>query len=229
MLIIGEDPEMKQRLQRTLARIPGLKNQVNATLIHEFYMFEKNDGTSETFQDNHLKTIILFAKWLEQVEPSVTFFDFNTRGRELITTFLQSKIKPEEEDQQQTSLRTYNDYADRIKTFFRWFHNVRQKENNKDLIPKENWETPSYAKFKHRKLMTQSPYAITEKWSLEEFMLATSKELNLVRRTAFRMLWDLDARNHEVLNIRRKNIRFGERYAEGEIPRGKTGNIRLLI
>jgi hypothetical protein len=77
--------------------------------------------------------------------------------------------------------------------------------------------------------MTQSPYAITEKWSLEEFMLATSKELNLVRRTAFRMLWDLDARNHEVLNIRRKNIRFGERYAEGEIPRGKTGNIRLLI
>jgi hypothetical protein len=229
MLVSGEDPEMKQRLVRTLSRIPSLKNQVNASLINDFYIFERNDGTSETFQDNHLKTIIMFAKWLEDANPKLTFFDFTMKEREIIAKFLQSKLKSEEDDPQQTSLRTYNDYGDRIKTFFRWLHNVRLNESGNDTLPKESWETPDFAKFKHRKLKTHSPYAITEKWTLEEFQLATDKETNLVRRTAFKMLWDLDARNHEILNIKRKNIKFNDRYAEGEIPKGKTGSRAFVL
>jgi hypothetical protein len=44
------------------------------------------------------------------------------------------------------------------------------------------------------------------------------------------MLWDLNARNHEVTKIAIENIRFKERYAEGEIPfNTKTGGGPFLL
>ncbi|HXX95855.1 MAG TPA: hypothetical protein VEL11_01895 [Candidatus Bathyarchaeia archaeon] len=32
------------------------------------------------------------------------------------------------------------------------------------------------------------------------------------------LLWDLDARNHEITSLKIGNIRLRDRYAEGEIP-----------
>ncbi|MGC1933225.1 MAG: hypothetical protein WA667_29990 [Candidatus Nitrosopolaris sp.] len=44
------------------------------------------------------------------------------------------------------------------------------------------------------------------------------------------MLWDLDARNHEITELTIGNIRFHERYAEGEIPHNtKTGGGPFLL
>jgi integrase/recombinase XerD len=77
---------------------------------------------------------------------------------------------------------------------------------------------------KHLKSKRLSPYALTEIWDLEEFLLVTKYESILERRAAERMLWDLDARNKDIILIKRKNIRFKEAYAEGEIPHeAKTG------
>jgi len=223
MLIAGAEQGLKQRLQKTLSRIPNLQNQVNGALIFDFYEFLKSDGTSETFHDNYLKTIIQFADFVEKTYPNLTFFDFDDNRKDLILRFLQTKVKPVEEDPERRSFRTYNDYLDRIKFFFRWMHNVRRKQSPKDQIPKDQWETPFFVQLKHLKQKLLSPYSVTQKWTLEEFMLASSKESDIERRAAFRMLWDLDARPHEVLLIKRKNIRFQEKYAEGEIPDGKTG------
>ena len=44
------------------------------------------------------------------------------------------------------------------------------------------------------------------------------------------MLWDLDARNHEITALRICDIRFQERYAEGEIPQNtKTSGGPFLL
>jgi hypothetical protein len=44
------------------------------------------------------------------------------------------------------------------------------------------------------------------------------------------LLWDLDARNHEVTLLKIKHIRLRERYGEGEIPHeSKTGTGPVLL
>jgi integrase/recombinase XerD len=44
------------------------------------------------------------------------------------------------------------------------------------------------------------------------------------------LLWDLDARNHEVTLLKIKHIRLRERYGEGEIPHeAKTGTGPILL
>ena len=44
------------------------------------------------------------------------------------------------------------------------------------------------------------------------------------------LLWDLDARNHEITSLKIGNIRLRERYAEGEIPHNtKTGGGPILL
>ena len=44
------------------------------------------------------------------------------------------------------------------------------------------------------------------------------------------MLWDLDARNHEITLLKIKHIRLRERYGEGEIPHeAKTGTGPILL
>ena len=49
-------------------------------------------------------------------------------------------------------------------------------------------------------------------------------------KAALSLLWDLDARNHEVTLLKIKHIRLRERYDEGEIPHEcKTGTGPVLL
>jgi hypothetical protein len=56
-------------------------------LVKEFYDFMKYSGPSEKYQNNNLKTIITFGKFLN---PSVSFYSINS---EHIIKFLDTKIK----------------------------------------------------------------------------------------------------------------------------------------
>src|SRR6185503_11751651 len=49
-------------------------------------------------------------------------------------------------------------------------------------------------------------------------------------KAALTLLWDLNARPHEVTLLKIKHIRLREKYGEGEIPhQAKTGSGPLLI
>ena len=49
-------------------------------------------------------------------------------------------------------------------------------------------------------------------------------------KAALSLLWDLDARSHEVTLLKIKHIRLKQKYREGEIPyRSKTGTGPVLI
>ena len=92
MPISGDDPEVKQRLQRTLARSPGLKNQVNATLIHDFYIFERNDRTSETFLDNHLKRKLLAVVRLSFQDINISKIILRGQNLEVLLELFRSRL-----------------------------------------------------------------------------------------------------------------------------------------
>ncbi len=117
-------------------------------------------------------------------------------------------------------------------------HNVRLKQQQEGgtktemimILPSiDDWVTPSFLEIKSKKLKKLTPYSATDIWELEEILTIVTYEPNQRNKAAIMLLWDLDARNHEVTNIELRNIRLKEQYAEGEIPEGKTGSGPILL
>ena len=62
------------------------------------------------------------------------------------------------------------------------------------------------------------------------FLLSLNMSLYKRNKAALSLLWDFDARNHEVTLLKIKHIRLRERYGEGEIPHeSKTGTGPVLL
>jgi hypothetical protein len=55
---------MPVKLSTTVSNIHTIPNKENQGLVMEFYEFMKSSGTSEKYQNNNLKTIISFGKFL---------------------------------------------------------------------------------------------------------------------------------------------------------------------
>jgi hypothetical protein len=176
----------------------------------------KSNGDSESHQNNNLKLLIAFARHL----GSASFIDINTS--ESITDFLNTKLKSSEDDPDRKCLTTWNDYLGRLKYFFRWLHNCQKNsdndKNNLTAISQSEWETPVFVKIKEKKTKRLSPYSETELWERDEILAIVKYEPYRRNKAALTLLWDLDARNHEITLLKIKNIRFREKYGEGEIP-----------
>lgn len=158
----------------------------------------------------------------------VSFYDICQR--ESLLTFLNSKIKPTEQDPEKKWITTWNDYLWRIKFFFRWLHNCKSCSDPAEEVQIENWKTPSFVQIKKKRTKRLSPYAESEIWDLEEILLIVKYEHSTRNRAALTLFWDLDARNHEVTKLKIKHIRLRENYGEGEIPYDtKTGGGPILL
>ena len=94
----------------------------NRQLILQFFEFMKKTGTSEKYQNNNLKTITAYSKFLGL---STSFLEIGSKQQ--IICFLDTKIKTNEQDPDKRWITTWNDYLGRIKYFFRWLHNCRGK------------------------------------------------------------------------------------------------------
>ncbi len=138
---------------------------------------------------------------------------------------MQSKIKDKELDPEQKWITTYNDYLHRLKHFFRWLSN-RSKN-----VSMDEWKTPDFLQsIKIKKTKRLSPYSETEIWEKDEFLSIIKYELFERNKAALALMWDLNARNHEITLLKIKNIRLKEKYGEGEIPfESKTGTGPLLL
>ncbi len=194
-------------------------NQGNANLILDFYEFMKENGTSERHQNNNLKAIIAFSNFI----GLTVLTDIN--NKEEILSFLQTKIKNKEVDPDQRWITTYNDYLHRLKHFFRWLYNGRES------ITMDLWKTPQFMEYiKPKKTKRLSPYSETEIWDKNEFLSVIKYEPYKRNKAALTLMWDLNARNHEITLLKIKNIRLKEKYGEGEIPfESKTGSRPLLL
>jgi integrase/recombinase XerD len=104
----------------------------------------KRIGTSERYQNNNLKALIAFSKFLG---PSISLYEIKNKTQ--ITSFLDTKIKNSEEDPDKRWITTWNDYLVRIKYFFRWLYNCKDKEL--DDIPFSEWETPIFVQIRKKR------------------------------------------------------------------------------
>lgn len=121
-----------------------------------------------------------------------------------------------------------------LKFFFRWLyneyiHSSTATNHNRIQSSQNDWITPEFMKIKKKKTKRLSPYLESELWSKEDLLSVIKYEQFTRNKAALTLLWDLDARNHEVTLLKIKHIRLKEKYG-GEIPyEAKTGSGPILL
>jgi integrase/recombinase XerD len=78
---------MAIRLSTTLSKINSLTNIDNSIAIRNFYEYMKGNDTSENYQNQNLKAMIVFANFLG---PDTNFSDI--KNKQQIIAFLDTKI-----------------------------------------------------------------------------------------------------------------------------------------
>ncbi|HKO65191.1 MAG TPA: hypothetical protein VJU13_08310, partial [Candidatus Nitrosocosmicus sp.] len=151
---------MPVKLETSIKNIQLLDNYINAQLIHEFYLYLRSVNTSESYQNQNIKALINMTKFFGK---NIDFIQISKK--EELLSFLDSKIKSKEDDPDGKWMRTWNDYLQRIKYFFRWLYNekLRQQQNEEPIDPSD-WVTPSFLKIKEKKSKRISPYLESEIW-----------------------------------------------------------------
>ena len=196
------------KLSTTLIHLNTIPNPVNASLVNEFYEYLKEIGTSDNYQNQNLKQIINFARYLG-VEK--TLYDVKTK--EEIVSFLNTKIKESNLNPDKKWITTWNDYLWRIKYFFRWLHNYRlAKEKGQEPVEISDWTTPEFASIKKKKSKRISPYLENELWERDDLLTIIKYEPYKRNKAVLSLLWDLDARPHEISLLQIKHIRLKEKY-----------------
>jgi integrase/recombinase XerD len=180
------------------------------------------DLKSEHHIRNSLNLLISLDKFY-----SVPFTSIN--NREQILTFLDhqylqkdGKWIKREHDAEGRYISSFNLYLGFLKIFFRWLFNKDKAQ--------DDWETPSFLKIKSKKRLRDSPYDVNHIWELNDVLTIVSYEPELRNQAIITLLWELDARNHEISALRVRDIILDEQYGEGTIPSNtKTGGGPILL
>ena len=223
---------MSIKISTLLSKVDSIPNNENAAIIMDFYKYMQDKGSSENHQINNLKVIMDFSRFLGSEGL------YNLCKREQITSFLNTKIKNSQLDPDKRWITTWNHYLNRIKLFFRWLHNYhhyQQKYTQAELhaseqLSEREWTTPDFVKIKQKSTKRLSPYIETEIWERDELLTIIKYEPYVRNKAILTLMWDLDARPHEITLLKVKHIRLKEKYGEGEIPHdAKTGAGPILL
>jgi site-specific recombinase XerD len=215
---------MPTTLPTTVTKIQSIPNAINASLVKDFHQYMISNEASERHQNNSLKMVIAFSKYLG---TGTTFYELQ-RPQDIIP-FLDTKIKSAQDDPDKKWITTWNYYLVHIKLFLRWLYNCRSK-SPPQTVEDSNWETPAFVRIQKKRTKRLSPYSETQIWDRDELFTILKYEPMIRNKAILTLLWDLDARNHEITSLRLANIRLRERYGEGEIPHNtKTGGGPILL
>ena len=67
-------------------------------------------------------------------------------------------------------------------------------------------ETPAFLKIKSKKALRDSPYGNTEIWERDEGLKIGADEPEIRNQAVITLLWDLNARSHEITALKVGNI-----------------------
>jgi integrase/recombinase XerD len=115
--------------------------------------------------------------------------------------------------------------------FYRWLYNVKMKEDiQENFYDITNWTTPDFVTINKKKTKRLRPYNESEIWDREELLSIVKYEPYKRNKAILTLLFDFNARPHEITLMRIKNLRLKERYGEGEVPyEAKTGSGPILL
>src|SRR5918995_1829051 len=214
-----------RRLDNVLQQIDYVENKVNKDVIKEFSKYLILKDASANYQRNCVKIMLMFADFIEE-QKGLNLTQINSSNDILL--FLDSRKRSREQDPDQKWITTWNDYLWRIKIFYRWYYNIKILKNN--IFDSHNWTTPDFTNIPKKKTKRLSPYSESEIWEKDELHFIIKYETSKRNKAILALLWDLNARNHEITLIRIKNIRIKEKYGEGEVPyEAKTGSGPILL
>ncbi|MGA9152012.1 MAG: hypothetical protein WBZ36_15650, partial [Candidatus Nitrosopolaris sp.] len=222
--IAARKEEVPAKLSTTFQKLE-LVSETNRVLLKDFYEYQKSkDHKSERHIISLLTLLISLDKFYG---PDIPFTSINTK--EQILKFLnhqyllkEGKWVEREKDAEGRYITTFNQNKRLLSVFLRWLFN-RDK-------PEEDWETPAFLKIKAKKPLSDSPYGVNDIWQLDDVLTIVSYESELRNQAIITLLWDLDARSHEVTALRIKDIILNEQYGEGTIPSNtKTGGGPILL
>lgn len=109
--------------------------------------------------------MIYFAKLSSETDL------YEIHKRDQIIAFLNTRIKDSENDPDKKWIRTWNDYLQRIKYFFRWLHNQKEREDKGlEPIATSDWATANFCQIKEKKTKRISPYLESELWERDEIL-----------------------------------------------------------
>jgi integrase/recombinase XerD len=174
--------------------------------------------------EDHITNLLVLLISLDKFYPQ-PFTSINTK--EQILKFLtHQQVDGEwierEKDVEGKYITTFNQNRRLLIVFFRWLY-------NKDK-PEEDWETPAFLKIKSKRELRGSPYDVNDIWELNEVQTIVAYEPVQRNQAIITLLWDLDARPHEITALRMKDIVLNEQYGEGSIPSNtKTGGGPILL
>jgi integrase/recombinase XerD len=219
-----------RRLQNVLQQIETVENNLNKNLIQEFSKYLISKDTSANYQRNCIKIMLMFGDFLQSKKGEKNNLS-QVDSIDDIIAFLDTRKKTKEEDPEQKWITTWNDYLWRIKIFYRWYYNTKVlKTIANNIFDSRNWVNPDFINIPKKKTKRLSPYSETEIWEKEELQLIIKYESNKRNKAILALLWDLNARNHEITLLRIKNVRIKEKYGEGEVPyEAKTGSGPILL
>jgi hypothetical protein len=80
---------MPTKLTTTIKNIESIPNYTNVALVKEFYQYMKNNGASERHQNNNIKAIIAFAKFLG---PTMIFIIFKEKSKSYLSLIPREKV-----------------------------------------------------------------------------------------------------------------------------------------
>jgi len=220
---------MSIKINTLLKNIESLANKDNVSILLDFYNYLKEKDLSENHIQNNLKVMLDYVKYLDIVKLT------EVHSRDQILLYLSTKIKNNSIDPDKRWITTWNHFLNRLKLFFRWLHNYHEKQilthssiHNTQIY--EDWITPDFVKIRQKQTNRTSPYSETEIWEKEELLTIIKYEPVLRNKAIIALMWDLDARPHEITLLKIKHIRLRERYGEGEIPhQAKTGAGPILL
>jgi integrase/recombinase XerD len=159
---------MPQKLETVLKHVEEISNSVNRQLIYEYHKYLVSRDTSTNYQEDNVRLIYMFAKFLGTSE---TFKD--VKDTETIIAFLDTRRKSKEEDPEQKWITTWNDYLWRIKMFYRWLYNVKLNENRyqTQYYDIKNWIIPDFVCINKKKTKRLSPYNEADIWDKEDIII----------------------------------------------------------
>jgi len=103
---------------------------------------------------------------------------------------LDTRIKDTEIDPDKRWIRTWNDYLQRLKYFFRWLYNKKDREIKElDIQPQTDWITPSFIQITEKRTKRISPYLESELWERDELLTVIKYEPYKRNKAALSLLW----------------------------------------
>jgi integrase/recombinase XerD len=214
------------KLSTTLNKLESMRSEDNRVIVKNFYDYMRSKDPKS---DHHINNLLVVLISLDKFYGSdIPFTSINTKDQ--ILTFLDHQQKDgkwikREKDADGKYITSFNQNKRLLSVFFRWLFN-----SYCDNKPEEDWETPAFLKIKARKPLRESPYDVNDIWELEDILTIVSYEPELRNQAIITLLWDLDARPHEIIALRMRDIILNEQYGEGKIPSNtKTGGGPILL